>query len=431
MISLGCPKNLVDSEGIATHLLSHDIEVVADPTSADVVIVNTCGFLAAAREESVQTLRRTAELKRSGVKALFVAGCMVQHYAAEIREAVPEVDRLVDFADYSNLPDLVDAVIPPPAANSFVRPGRHVDARLTPAHFAYLKISEGCNHTCSFCVIPRIRGRMVSFPLEELIQRAQRLADLGAREINVVAQDSTMYGIDLYGRMRIGELLRRVAEIHRVRWVRLLYAYPTEVDDALIETLTSADEKILPYIDVPLQHSSDRMLSLMNRKSSGENVEDVMRRLRAASDDMVIRTTFIVGFPGETEEDFEHLLDFVGRHRIDRLGAFTYSPEPGSAAFDLPDAVPADVAEDRLHRLMTRQHAIASERNRRWLDRTIEVLVEDPGEEGGRARGRSWADAPEIDGAVHLVGRPAAPGEIVRATVTEVDAYDMVARIEE
>lgn len=428
LISLGCPKNLVDSEEMVSGFLSHDMDVVVDPADADVVVVNTCGFLGSAREESVATIRKVAKLKQDGLKALFVTGCMVGHYADEIHEAVPEVDRLIDFKDYSRLNELVDEILPAPAATGgLLQPGRHVEARLTPAHFAYLKISEGCNHTCSFCVIPKIRGRMRSSPLEDLLGRAERLAELGAKEINVVAQDSTMYGIDLYGRMRIVELLQRLAALDSVHWVRLLYAYPTEVSDELIDVLANHGGALLPYIDVPLQHTSERMLRAMNRKSSEECVETMMVKLRQANDDLVIRTTFIVGFPGETEEDFRHMLDFVERHRIDRVGAFLYSHEEGSPAADLDDQIEPEVARERLDRLMTLQNRIAAERNERWVGREIDVLVDDPAEDGEGALGRSPADAPEVDGKVLIRGAHPRAGAVVRVRVTGAGAYDLEA----
>lgn len=432
LISLGCPKNLVDSEGMVTDLMRNDAEMVVDPAEADVVVVNTCGFLGSAREESLGAIRKAVALKEQGVKAVFVTGCMVGNYRDQILAAVPGVDRLIDFADYGRINEFVTGYLPSAglASPGFVSPGRRIEARLTPAHFAYLKISEGCNHTCSFCVIPKIRGRMQSFPLEDLAARARRLADMGAREINVVAQDSTMYGIDLYGRMRIVDLLGKLTEIEKVEWVRLLYAYPTEVDDELV-ALLAAGGKVLPYIDVPIQHASDRVLQLMKRRSSKAQIEDMIGRLRRASPEIVIRTTMIVGFPGETEVDFQELLDFVAEHRIDRLGAFTYSPEEGSAAFALGDAVAPEVREERLHRLMSLQKEIARERNQRFVGRNIRVLVEDPGEGAETAIGRSHADAPEIDGRVYVSGGPVAAGSMVEVAISRADAYDLHGRVVE
>ena len=430
LISLGCSKNLVDSEGIVSDLLTRGIDVVPEPNEADVVVVNTCGFLGAAREESVRTIREMIRLKNDGLAGVVVTGCMVGNYADQIGREAPGVDRLVDFADYRKLPDLVDDILPPEHADglTFVRPGRRVEARLTPAHFAYLKISEGCNHTCSFCVIPKIRGRMRSVPFRELLDRARRLVATGARELVVIAQDSTLYGSDLYGRVRLVELLKELSEIDDLHWIRLLYAYPTEVTDDLVEALASKNNKVVPYLDVPIQHTSDRMLDLMKRRSSEAAVEDMMRRLRAAGD-IAIRTTLIVGFPGETEADIEHTLEFVDRHRIDRLGAFTYSKEEGSVAARLSDAVPEEVQQERLDRVMTLQHGIAETANRAKVGEIVDVMIDDP-ETNGTAVGRTSSDAPDIDGTVVVRGAECPAGSVVRTRVTAASTYDLEAVVE-
>ncbi len=426
LISLGCPKNLVDSEELVSDLMRSQSEIVVDPAEADVVVVNTCGFLGSAREESIQTIREVAKLKASGLKALFVTGCMVGHYRDELINAVPEVDRLIDFSDYRRINEYVNEYLPQAELETpgFVTPGRYVQARLTPAHFSYLKISEGCNHTCSFCVIPRIRGRLVSFPMEELVSRARRLGQMGTREINVVAQDSTMYGVDLYGRFRIADLMRSLDQVEEISWVRLLYAYPTEVSDELIDVLCNG-QRVLPYLDVPLQHTSERILELMKRKTRAADVEDMLQRLRGAGRDLTLRTTLIVGFPGETDVDFEELLDFVRRHEFDRLGAFAYSPEPNSPAFDLPNQVDEDVKQDRLHRLMSCQQQISRKRNQRFCGQTLDVLIEDPGEGAETVIGRSQADAPEIDGRVYVRGKDLKAGDIVPVHIERADAYDL------
>ena len=422
LISLGCPKNLVDSENIVSDMLSRGLEMVVDPAEAQVVLVNTCGFLGSAREESIASIREVARLKEAGLEALFVTGCMVGHYADQIHEAVPEVDRLVDFKDYDRLGELVEEVLPA-AAGTFAAPGRAIQARLTPAHFAYLKISEGCNHTCSFCVIPTIRGRMKSFPMEDLVARASRLVAIGAKELNLVAQDSTVYGKDLYGEVRLHELMSRLGELEGLRWLRLLYAYPTEVDDRLIDLLSEAPGAILPWLDVPIQHSSDAMLKAMHRNSSEDQVESMMSRLKQAG--VTVRTTVIVGFPGESEEDFEHLLDFVRRHRIERLGAFVYSPEEGSAANELANRVDQELARERHEKLMLAQQEIAAENNRSLIGSKVEILIDDAADDQGKARGRTWRDAPEVDGAAVIRGGTPRPGEVLRCRVTAADAYDL------
>ncbi len=429
VISLGCPKNLVDSESMVSQFLSQGLEMVQDPAQADLVLVNTCGFLGSARQESLDAIREVTRLKtEGGVRAVFVAGCMVGNYEELIRREVPDVDRLLSFSEYEHLGRIVDEHLPAAGAPSgFTIPGRHVQARLTPAHFAYLKISEGCNHTCSFCVIPSIRGRMKSVPLDELVERAKRLVSYGAKEINLIAQDSTMYGVDLYGEFRLVDLLDRLSTIENLRWLRLLYAYPTEVSDALIDRLADASMPVLPYIDVPLQHASARMLRLMNRKTDASDVETLLERLRAKSPEITVRTTMIVGFPGETEDDFAELLEFVARHRFDRLGAFAWSPEEGSAAWSLGDRVDEDVKQERLARLMALQEKISLEKHRALMDTEIDVLVDGPLDDGTGVQGRSPRDAPEVDGSVTVRGPSAAPGEIVRARIRAAGAHDLEA----
>lgn len=432
LISLGCPKNLVDSEGLVSRLLSGGIDVVTDPHGADVAIVNTCGFLGASRDESIATIAKVAELKKSGLKGLVVTGCMVGHYADMVRTAVPAVDRLVDFADYRRITDFVDEFAPPPGGQKslFLKPGKFIQARLTPAHYAYLKISEGCDHVCTFCVIPKIRGAMRSVPIEELVERAERLAELGAREINVVAQDSTLYGVDIYGKRRLVDLLAALAKIKKLAWIRLLYAYPTEVDDALLDLLGQGS-KVLPYMDVPLQHTHGRILKAMSRKSSEECVEQLLERFRHRVPGGTLRTTFIVGFPGETEAEFDHLMRFVERHEIERLGVFKYSPEPGSAAFDLADPVPEPEKDARLDRVMRLQQTIAEKKQRAWIGKKIRVLIDDPEEKDGRAVGRSAGDAPEIDGKVYVTGKKLAAGAMPFVTIDSATAYDLFGRVED
>jgi ribosomal protein S12 methylthiotransferase len=355
---------------------------------------------------------------------------MVGNYRDQLLEAVPEVDRLINFDEYNRINEYVNEFLPAAELStpSFVTPGRHVQARLTPAHFSYLKIAEGCNHTCSFCVIPKIRGRLKSVPMEELIAKARRLGQMGTKEIILVAQDSTMYGVDLYGRFRRTDRLRGLEGVEEISWVRLMYAYPTEVTEELAEVLTGS-KKVLPYVDVPLQHSSNRMLELMRRKTREDDVDEMIGRLRSNERDITLRTTMIVGFPGETDKDFEHLLSFVKRHQFDRLGAFTYSPESGSPAFELPDQIPEEIKQERLGRLMTLQQEISKTRNQRFLGQKIEVLVEDPGEGMETAVGRSRADAPEVDGKVFLRGPNLKAGDITKVTIERAEAYDLHGKV--
>lgn len=431
LVSLGCPKNLVDSEDLVSGLLSNGFELTLDPVDADLAIINTCGFLSAARTESLDTIREVARLKQKRLQGLIVSGCMVGNYRDQLLDAVPEIDELLDFSDYHRLPEIAEKLLGPASGSSpsiITTPGQQVQARLTPAHYAYLKISEGCNHTCSFCVIPSIRGPMRSVPKAELVSRASRLADLGAREINVIAQDSTMYGADLYGSWQLAPLLRDLSEVEKIRWIRLFYAYPGEVSNEIMEVLAE-DNSILPYLDVPIQHSSDRMLRSMGRKTSASCVEDMVLSLREQVPGIAVRTTIIVGFPGETDQDFQHLMDFLARHRFDRLGAFTYSPEKGSVAHNLPNAVPDAIKQERYDLLMSQQASISLEANQGKIGQTIEVLVDDPGADRKNAVARSIADGPEVDGSVHIAAEGLKAGDIVRVRVTAADVYDLHAEL--
>ena len=433
LVSLGCPKNLVDSEGMVSSLLSRGYEFTPDPVDADLAIINTCGFLSAARKESIETIREIGRLKDKSLQGLLVTGCMVGNYRSELLREVPEVDDLLDFSDYGRLPEIVDRLLGTQEAPATIitDPGRHVQARLTPAHYAYLKISEGCNHTCSFCVIPSIRGPMRSVPRAELISRATRLVNLGAREINVIAQDSTMYGSDIYGAWELPSLLQGLANIEKLAWIRLFYAYPGEVTDEVMAVL-AGENAVLPYLDVPVQHSSEQMLEAMGRRTSAACVEKMLVSLREKVPGIAIRTTLIVGFPGETDKDFEHLLDFVKRHRFERLGAFTYSPEAGSAAHDLPNAVPQSVADERYRQLMITQAEISLAANKGKIGQTIEVLVDDPRPiEKSGVVARSAFDGPEVDGRVYIdgVGVDLKAGDMVDVRITRADAYDLHAEL--
>ncbi len=436
LVSLGCPKNLVDSERLVSALLTGGFTVITDPAAADAVIVNTCGFLEASRRESLETLRGLAGLKARGLRRVLVAGCMVPGHRDLLRAEVPEIDAFIEFADYGRLPEILAPLLPPRSGRpTFLGARRRVDAQLTPRHTAWLKISEGCNHPCTFCIIPSIRGPMRSLPIPDLVARARTLAGRGVVELNLIAQDLTLYGADLYGRVRLPDLLGELAAVPGLRWIRLLYAYPGEVSDALIDVVARG-APVLPYLDMPIQHSEDRILASMRRLSTRRTIEETIDRLRHRIPGIALRTTLIVGFPGETDADFERLLEFVRARSFTHLGAFIFSPEPGSPAASFADAVPRDVAEDRWARLMETQRGIVAARSEPQIGRDIPVLVDaaGPAPGGGIALGRTAADAPDIDGRVILHAGPgtgAAPaaGDIVTARVTAVDGWDLVARI--
>jgi ribosomal protein S12 methylthiotransferase len=435
-VSLGCPKNTVDSERMLGKLAQDGYALTPDADGADVVVVNTCGFIEPARQESLAVIREMLELKRQGrVGSVVVAGCLAERQQDMLLEQVPEVDQIVGVFGREEIVAVVDrAVAQQREQRSLFRPApvRALEdtarLRITPRHYAYLKISEGCDRLCTFCAIPSMRGKHVTKPIEEVVREARELAADGVRELIVVAQDTTYYGMDLYGRVRLAELIRELDEIDGIEWVRLLYCYPEHVSNELLETLSSA-KRIIPYIDMPLQHINDRMLRRMQRRVTRASTEELLARLRRALPDLTLRTTFIVGFPGETEAEFEELCAFVGEAKFDRCGVFPYSLEPGTPAEKLPGHLPEEAKKKRCDRLMAAQQAVAFEWSRAQVGREIEVIVDgsDP-EFANHVRGRGVADAPDIDGLVRVKGKNLRPGDLVRAKVTAADGYDLAAR---
>ena len=435
-VSLGCPKNTVDSERMLGKLAQDGYALVPDATGADVVVVNTCGFIESARQESLGVIREMIELKRDGkVGAVVVAGCLAERQKDMLLETVPEVDQIVGVFGREDIVGVVDrAVAQQREQRSVFRPApvRALEdtarLRITPQHYAYLKISEGCDRLCTFCAIPKMRGRHATKPIEEVVREARELAGDGVRELIVVAQDSTYYGMDLYGRPRLADLIRELDRVDGIEWVRLLYAYPEHVTDELLETLAAA-EKVVPYVDMPLQHINDRVLKRMQRRVDRARTEDLVARWRTAVPGLTFRTTFIVGFPGETDAEFEELCDFVRDSRFERAGVFTYSLEPDTPAAKLDGHLPDDVKQVRLDRLMTIQQQVAFDWSRRQVGREVEAIIDGPDPEvPNHHLARGHADAPEIDGLVRVKGKNLRPGDIVRAKVTGADGYDLAAR---
>jgi ribosomal protein S12 methylthiotransferase len=435
-VSLGCPKNTVDSERMLGKLAQDGYALSPDADGADVVVVNTCGFIEPARQESLAVIREMLDLKRQGrVGAVVVAGCLAERQQEMLLEQVPEVDQIVGVFGREEIASVVDrAVAQQREQRMLFRPApvRAFDdtarLRITPRHYAYLKISEGCDRLCTFCAIPAMRGKHVTKPIEEVIREARELAADGVRELIVVAQDTTYYGMDLYGRVRLAELLRELDQVDGIEWVRVLYCYPEHINDDLLETLTSA-KKIIPYIDMPLQHINDRMLRRMQRRVTRRSTVDLLGRLRQALPDLTLRTTFIVGFPGETDAEFEELITFVREARFQRCGVFPYSLEPGTPAEKLPEHLPEGVKKDRCDRLMAAQQAVALDWSRTQVGREVEVIVDGPDPEfANHFRARGKADAPDIDALVRVKGKNLRPGDLVRAKVTAADGYDLAAR---
>jgi len=439
VISLGCPKNLVDTEVMLGHLSAAGHHVTRDERACEAIVVNTCCFIAPAREEAAQALREALELKECGAcRLVIIAGCWPQREGARLLEEFPGADALVGVNDFPRIAEILEELT---LRGEAVRPlvrisppeylyGDETPRMLTtPPWSAYLKIAEGCDHRCAFCIIPNLRGRFRSRPLESVITEAQTLAHGGVREMNVIAQDTTRYGRDLYRAPRICDLLRGLAAVGGVRWLRLMYCYPTGVSDELIALLRD-EPKLCKYIDLPLQHSQGRILRAMRRPGSAERHLALAARLRREVPGIAVRTSILVGFPGETEQDFEALLAFLAAARFDRVGAFVYSPEHGTPAATMPQQVPPGVAQERYRRVMELQQGISLARNREWVGKLMEVLVEGEAEAPFSWAGRSQRDAPEIDGQVYLRGgEDTKPGDFVRARITAAREYDLEGEI--
>lgn len=437
-VSLGCPKNLVDSERMLGKLAQDGYQLTPDADGADVVVINTCGFIEPARQESLGVIREMLALKEQGrVGAVVVAGCLAERKKDELLQEMPGVDHIVGVFGREEITHVLNRTLSKQRREeqrSLFRPApvRALEdtarLRITPRHYAYLKISEGCDRLCTFCAIPSMRGKHVTKPIEEVLREARELAADGVRELIVVAQDTTYYGLDLYGKVRLAELLRRLNDVEGLEWIRVLYAYPIHFTDELIDTLAQTP-KIVPYLDLPLQHINDRILKRMQRRVNRAETEELLSRLRRAIPNLALRTTFIVGFPGETEAEFEELCNFVQAAHFERVGVFPYSPEPGTPAMRLPDHLPEEVKHQRRDRLMEIQQEIAFAWTREQVGKELEVLVDGPDPEmPGYVLARSYADAPDIDCVVRLKSKGLHAGDLVRARITGADGYDLVAR---
>ena len=457
LVSLGCAKNLVDSEIMLGLLQGAGYRVTTDASTADAVIVNTCGFLGAAVEESLQSLSEMALLKREGnCRALVAAGCLPQRDAQLIQMRVPEVDAIVGTGDFMNIVQTLDRAfanenivesapsglislsqlagglsVTPREQHTYVYDHTTPRLRATPPWTAYLKIAEGCDHTCSFCIIPQLRGPFRSRPIESIVQEARQLAASGAREVVLIAQDSTRYGHDLYNKWALGELLQALSKVEELQWIRVLYAYPSQVDDTFIEALCTAP-RVARYLDIPLQHADRTVLARMRRGGHAESYGRLLDRFRAQCPEISIRTSFIVGFPGETDEQFQTLCDFVKEQRFDRIGVFKYSDEKEALSFGLDERVPEEVKEERYHILQSLQQKISLQNNREFIGRTLDVLLETS--EGNKMIGRSYRDAPDIDGNVSVKMTPRqmrkyVPGDVVRVKISGAGAYDLSGKV--
>ncbi len=436
-ISLGCDKNLVDTEKMLGLLGHEGYSFVDDETVADIIVVNTCCFIGDAKEESINTILEMARMKEEGqCKALIVTGCLAQRYKEEITTEIPEVDAVLGTTSYEEIAKAVKTALGGERMHVF----ESIDAPVSPAtdrlvttggHYAFLKIAEGCDKRCTYCIIPYLRGKFRSVPMEQLIREAEELAEKGVKELILVAQETTLYGKDLYGEKKLPELLKRLAAIDGIQWIRLQYCYPEEITDELIETIKN-EEKICNYLDIPIQHASDAVLKRMGRRTNNAQLRELIAKLRREIPDIALRTTLISGFPGETEEDHEILMEFVDEMEFERLGVFAYSAEEDTPAYNFPNHVPDEVKEDRRAELMELQQDIAFEKSENMKGRVLEVMIEGKVADENAYVGRTYMDSPNVDGLIFVnTGYSLMSGDFARVRVTGALDYDLIGEVED
>lgn len=435
-VSLGCDKNLVDTEMMLGMLTDKGYFITNDENEADVVVINTCCFINDAKEESINTILEMAELKKNGkMKALLVAGCLAQRYKEEIQEEIPEVDAIIGTTAIDSIVEALEEIFTGKKQNHIEDINRkpvYDKKRMvtTGGHFAYLKIAEGCDKHCSYCIIPKVRGNYRSIPMESLIKEAKQLVEFGAKELILVAQETTLYGKDLYGKKSLPELLHKLCEIEGLYWIRILYCYPEEITDELIETIRT-EEKICNYLDIPIQHASDRILKRMGRRTNQQELRDMVAKLREAIPDICLRTTLITGFPGETQEDHEELLAFVDEMEFDRLGVFTYSSEEDTPAATFSEQVEDEIKTDRQADIMELQQEIAFEKAEDMIGRTVLAMIEGKVPDEHAYVARTYKDAPNVDGFVFIqTSEELMTGDFVRVKITGSFEYDLIGEID-
>ena len=436
-ISLGCDKNLVDTEVMLGLLASRGYEMTDDERQADIIVINTCCFIHDAKEESIQNILEMAEYKKSGqVKALIVTGCLAQRYRQEILDEIPEVDEVLGTTAYDKILDVVDRALegeqgiilsdlnalPVSGAKRLVTTG---------GHFAYLKIAEGCDKHCTYCIIPKIRGNFRSVPMERLIKEAKELAEQGVKELILVAQETTLYGKDLYGEKCLHRLVEELCKIAGIRWIRILYCYPEEIYDELIDVIAS-EKKICNYLDLPIQHASDTILKKMGRRTTNKDLRDIIGKLRKRIPDIVLRTTLITGFPGETEEDHQINLDFVNEMEFERLGVFTYSAEENTPAANMPNQIDEEVKEDRRNDIMELQQDIVFDNSEKHIGKTYIAMIEGRISGENAYMGRTYMDVPGIDSNIFIItDEELMTGDFVKVKVTGINDYDLIGQLDE
>lgn len=430
-ISLGCDKNLVDSEMMMGLLHDRGYEFTDNEEEADIIVINTCGFINDAKEESINTILEMAKYKENNLKALIVAGCLVERYKNEILQELPEIDAIVGTTAFDKICDVVDDVLADKKHNeleSINKMCRSDVKRIitTGGYYSYLKIAEGCDKHCTYCSIPMIRGAYRSVPMDELVKEAEYLADNGVKELIIVAQEITVYGKDLYGEKKLPELLHRLCKIPGIQWIRLLYCYPEEITDELIETIRT-EKKICHYIDMPIQHASDKILKAMGRRTNNAELRNIISKLRKEIPDICLRTTLITGFPGETEEDHQILLDFIDEMEFDRLGVFTYSPEEDTKAASLDNQVDEEVKLCRKDEIMELQQEISMDKSERLVGKEIEVIIEGKASDEDVYVGRSYMDAPSVDGYVFINSEEELmSGDFAKVRIVKAMEYDLI-----
>lgn len=436
MVSLGCNKNQVDAERMLYKIKEAGYQLVADAALSDIVIVNTCGFIESAKQEAIETILEFGKLKEEGrIKKIIVTGCLAERYKEEVAELLPEADAVIGLGCNDDILNVIDKVLanqrPLEFANKLCLPMEGGRVQTTLPFYSYLKVAEGCSNCCTYCAIPAIRGKYRSVPMENLIEEAKGLAEHGVKELNIIAQDSTRYGEDLYGECKLPELLTELCKIEKLKWIRILYCYPERITDKLLDVIVKED-KIVKYIDVPIQHCCEDILKKMNREGNEEYLRALMTKIREKVPNVTIRTTLITGFPSETEEQFNQLADFVKDMRFDRLGCFPYSQEEGTKAAEMPDQLDEETKQRRADVIMEQQQIIMAQNNEKMIGKTIEVVTEGFDRYGECYFGRSAADAPDIDGKIFFRSpeRKLTSGSLVKVNITETLDYDLIGEIE-
>lgn len=426
-ISLGCSKNLVDTEMTIGLFKNNGYKIVNNPKEADVIVINTCGFIESAKEEAINTILEMAEYKNIRCKYLIAMGCLVQRYKDELEKAIPEVDLWIKYDSYETIWEQIDNLIK--TSKTEKDKLDFLDRTITTGqNYAYLRIAEGCSNFCTYCAIPKIRGKFISRKMEDVLEEAKRLAKEGYQELVVIAQDTTKYGIDIYGESKLAELLKKLCKIDGIKWIRFLYAYPETITDELIKVVKEED-KICKYFDIPIQHISDSVLKRMNRKSNSKSIRELIQKLRKEIPDVVIRTTVMVGFPGETKEDFEELYDFVKTAKFDRLGAFAYSKEEGTAAERLDNQIHPMTKKSRYNKIMMVQQQVTEEKQKEMIGKELDVLIETKTFDNKYYVGRSKREVPDIDGLIYIEMVPEAlEGKIIKCKITDYNDYDLIGK---